>query len=98
MPYNPLKEFTQSSNLAELPFLIIEREAADTGEDWAFHGRLIENLLNHHEEVANCTVDIDGHAVYVTLSSDEYDADDTERIDAHLRQAIGRVVCFNYKS
>lgn len=96
MAYNPLKEFIPTSDLAEKPFLIIERQPNDTGEDWAFHGRLIENLLNRHEEVANCSVDIDGQAVYVTLSSDKYEADDIERIDAHLREAIGRVACFKY--
>jgi hypothetical protein len=97
MAYNPLKEFSTTIDLAEMPFLIIERQATDIGEDWAFHRRLIENLLNRHEEVANCAVDIGGWAVYVTLSSDEYEADDIEGIDAHLREAIGRVASFNYK-
>jgi hypothetical protein len=97
MAYNPHKELTPTGNLAELPFLIIERQATATGEDWAFHHRLIEALLNRHEEVANCAVDIDGQAVYVTLSGDEFDADDIERIDAHLREAIGRVTNFDWK-
>lgn len=97
MAYNPLKEFSPTSDSAEMPFLIIERQAADKGEDWAFHSRLIEDLLNRHEEVASCTVDIGGQAVYVTLSSEEYEADDIERIDAHLREAIGRVARFNYQ-
>lgn len=98
MSYNPLKEFNSTTNLAEMPFLIIERQATDRGEDWAFHSRLIENLLSRHEEVSNCAVDLNGRAVYVTLSTDELETYDIERIEAHLREAIGRVVNFDYTS
>jgi hypothetical protein len=93
MPYNPFKEFYSDGSLAELPFVIIEREPRDTGEDWEYHHLLIESVLRHYDEVADCSVDIDGQMVYVNLESNVYNNETTIE---ELRRAIGRVTCFNY--
>lgn len=98
MRYNPLKEFIPAKDIGEMPYLNIERQPEDKGEDWAFHNRLIENLLCHYEEVGNCAVDLDGKTVYVALSGDMYDVDDMVSIDKTLREAIGKVASFDYES
>lgn len=95
MAYNPIKEFVPRSDLPGLPFMVVDRQAADEGEDWAFHSKLIENVLNHHEEIASCAVDKFGSAAYITLSSHNFEADDIVRIEMLVREEIGRIACFN---
>jgi hypothetical protein len=98
MTYNPTKEITPTDKLNELINLVIERQPGDEGANWQDNYRFIENFLNRDEEVANCAVDYDGQRVYVALNGDYYSIDDLEKVDARLREMIGRVACFDFRT